>query len=342
MRVRAARQARRATWHHEAGEVLTAGVWTERAAGLGEDAEPLLAHHRPSGHGLLAVFDGAGGSGAGLAGHNGDGVPRSGAWVAARVARATTEEWFHEVVTRRTGDDPETLRLALSERLGHMHRPGARSILGTMRRALPTTVAALRYRPHPAGLAWQAYWAGDSRCFLLDPAHGLQQVSRDDTEESDALVLLTQDPPMTNVACADREFRVNRAAGETALPVTMVCATDGFFGYVHTPAGFEHVLLSTLAAARDLGHWAELLADDVTGYTGDDASLAVVAIGHGGFGELRARFAGRTRYVADEHWLPLRHALGGGHEQVATARADSWSRYRHGYERLMPWPGGTS
>ncbi len=336
MWVAAAEQPQRATWQYEAAGLLAAGVWTERTAGRGEDAEPRLAHHVATGRGLVAVFDGAGGAGAAGVGRGRDGIERTGAWVGSRVARAMTEQWFLDAVRHRLVADPGLLRDALAGGLGEVRRPGRRRIVGSMCRELPTTVAGLAYRIGLDRVEWQALWAGDSRCFSLDACRGLQQLSRDDTEEGDALVLLTEDPPMTNLASADREFRINHGYGDTAQPVVLLCATDGFFGYVHTPAEFEYVLLDALMGAQDLAHWAELLATDVAAYTADDASLALVAMGHRDFDELRDRFTGRATRLLDEHWLPMRRAVAGDRDQLVAARADSWTRYRHTYEDRMP------
>jgi len=325
-------------WYHDARghPLLALGVWTEKRAGLGEDAEPLLLHHRDSGYGLLAVFDGAGGAGAASAGRSDQGVERTGAWAGSRAARAATEEWFHDTTEGSRRRDPDGLRDHLATRLGQMRAPDRRKIIGTMRRELPTTLAALDYWVAADRTAWRVLWAGDSRCYLLDPAAGLQQLSRDDTDVDDALVALVEDPPMTNLLAADREFRVNAAHGEITGPGLLLCATDGFFGYVRSPADFEHVLLGTLVHAETAARWTELLVESVRSYTADDASLVLLGVGFDGFADLRQRYARRAAHVADAYWRPVRHAADGERAELVAARESSWARYRRGYEQRLP------
>ncbi|MET9732518.1 hypothetical protein ABZZ79_18275 [Streptomyces sp. NPDC006458] len=150
-----------------------------------------------------------------------------------------------------------------------------------MRRQLPTTLAAVHYHVPEGGseVRLRPLWAGDSRAYLLTPDAGLQVLTRDHTHESDTLELLRSDPPMTNVVCADRDFEIDSHPLTHRLPCVLVVATDGFFGYVHTPADFEAVLLRGLHEAGTVGEWADLIRRDVESYTADDASLALVALG---------------------------------------------------------------
>jgi serine/threonine protein phosphatase PrpC len=329
-------------WHDGGGRVrlLSLSAWTEKRPERGEDAEPLLLHHAPSDRGLLAVFDGAGGAGAAVTGRSVRGVDRTGAWVGARTARAATEEWFHRH-DAASSEPAETLRARLTVRLGEMRPEGRRKIGGTMRQVLPTTVAALNYQVTAEEVRWLSMWAGDSRCFLLTPSDGLQQLSRDDTESDDALALLLTDPPMTNLVSAEREFRVNTAPGAAPLPAVLITATDGFFGYVRTPAEFEHVLLSTMGTATDAGGWAEALCDRAHSASGDDASLALLAVGFGDFPDLQHGFAGRAGYVRARHWAPMEDVRPEDRDGLVAAREDSWMRYRPSYERRLParWSG---
>ena len=314
---------------------LTVGVWTEKKPGLGEDAEPLLLHNWAKHRGIAAVFDGAGGAGAASAGITQAGTERTHAWIASRAVRGLVEEWF--VDTRRPGPSPsDELRELLATGLGELRGGSVRKIVGSMRRELPTTLAAVAYRVRNAHIEWNVLWAGDSRTFLLSARDGLQQLSVDDTAADDALVLLVDDPVMTNMVCADRSFEINVARGESPMPCLLVAATDGFFGYVNTPAEAEHVLLDTLMAAESVDHWAMLLAETVGSYTGDDSSLAIVAFGFADIVELRSAFQRRNGVLATEHVAPMRRAADADRETFVAARAESWRRYRSDYERRMP------
>lgn len=309
---------------------LATSVWTEKKPGRGEDAEPLFVHQLSSGEGVVGVFDGAGGAGAAAAGTSASGLERTQAWLASRFTRALVEDWF--VGTDRVHED---LREHIASALVGARGTARRKILGTMRRELPTTMAVLHYRWGDETAEWAALWAGDSRAYVLDARAGLQQVTRDDTESSDALELLTQDPPMTNMVCADRPFEVHVARGSTNVPCVLVCATDGYFGYVTTPAEFEDVLLRTLERSETMRQWGNALADEVTGYTGDDASLVIVALGFTGFTQLRQELRERTSVVR-EHAAEVAAVAPGDLAALSAVRAASWARYREDYERLMP------
>jgi serine/threonine protein phosphatase PrpC len=315
-------------WHHEEQGLICLSVWTERIRDHGEDADPLVLLYRPSGRGLLAVFDGVGGAGRASAGRTPDGAAHTQAWVASRRLRGLVEEWF---VSDRPHDE---LGPHIAARLATDAKVHSR-MRGTIRREFPSTLAALDFRPLPDGrVSWDVLWAGDSRCYVAQPHLGLQQLSRDDTEGSDALALLVQDPPMTNMVCANREFALNRWQGRAPQPCVLIAATDGFFGYVATPAQFEHVLWDTLEQSSDAKQWADLLARRVSAYTGDDASLAVVALGFASFAQLCAAFHDRGHHLRAAHDEPVSRA--GDQQELTTAREDSWRRYQPGYERQWP------
>ncbi|ANP56936.1 serine/threonine protein phosphatase [Streptomyces griseochromogenes] len=335
-------------------------MWTERVAGRGEDAEPFVAHHMDSHQGLLAVFDGSGGAGAAPVWQAADRESRTGAWVGSRVARLATDVWFHDVAAEGEPATSETLHDYLQFFLGHA--PQRRSkISGTMRRQLPTTLAAVHYRlvrtQGEAGLELTPLWAGDSRAYVLRPGTGLQVLTRDHTRESDALELLRSDPPMTNLVCADREFEIDGQRLAYPLPCVLLAATDGFFGYVHTPADFEALLLRTLHEAGTVDEWADRVRREVQAYTADDASLAVVALGYHGFTDLRDQFAVRLAEVTDRYVRTRPRGLdrpspdaGGAVPVPAAAPEDpadlparvrawqdsTWHAYRAGYETHMP------
>lgn len=318
-------------WQHVDADLTAVSIWTERVTGRGEDADPLLLFHRPDLAGMLAVFDGVGGAGRSPAGTTVSGEPRTQAWVAARRARAIAEEWF---IHNGPFGDPDALRDAFANRLGEGTATRGR-IRGTIHREFPSTVAAIRFVVHPAEVHWNVLWAGDSRCYVAEPDIGLQQLSRDDVAGSDILEMLVQDPPMTNMVCVGRTFRVNAKRGRARLPCVLLCATDGVFGYVTTPALFELMLWETLESAQDTRHWAALLADRISSVTKDDASLVLVALGFGGLDVLRASFRARLRLLREEHGEPMAAIAPDDRAALVTAREHSWQAYRGNYERRM-------
>jgi hypothetical protein len=316
-------------WQHAESGLIAIGMWSERIPGRGEDAEPLVLFHRPTGRGLLAVFDGVGGAGRSTAGRTRDGAERTQAWVASRRVRGLVEEWFVNPAGEPTPAAHIAARLG-----GGVSRTGR--IRGRIHREFPTTFAGLSFEVTDRQVRWDVLWAGDSRCYVAEPSWGLQQLSRDDTEPSDALDLLVQDPPMTNLICVGADFGINRWRDSADLPCLLVCATDGCFGYVDTPAQFEHLLLETLLSAQDARHWAALLAERIGAVTGDDASLAVLALGLSDFGALKANFHERLELLRVQHAQPMRAALGAERSAFAVARERSWLAYRGAYERRLP------
>ncbi|MCG5214044.1 hypothetical protein [Streptosporangium sp. KLBMP 9127] len=330
-----ATRAQRTVWHHNGEGVLAIGVWTERNTGRGEDAEPLLAHHIPTAEGILGVFDGLGGSGAEIAHTSRDGTRRSSAWIGARVARIGVDSWFRHCVNERSSFEAQSLRVHLAKLLAEMRPLGRSKIVGSMRRSLPSTMAAIRYRLSGEQAECQILWAGDSRAYALNPRSGLQALTRDHTVETDGLEQLLQDPPLTNVLCADRDFTIDSHVLLLDLPCVLVCATDGFYGYVDTPAHFECHLLNTLQVSGHQREWAERLARQVSSYSGDDASLSLAALGFSDFEQLRESFGPRTREI-DTRYQPRDSLMRDDPATVRQWRTRTWSYYRSDYEQLMP------
>jgi serine/threonine protein phosphatase PrpC len=324
-----------ATWHVAAKSLTAVAAWSQKRQGLGEDAEPTFLHHLPSRRGVLGVYDGLGGAGARHAGHSRDGRQISHAFIAARLAHLTVQSWFATSVV--TGDPGPTLSERLAEVFAGARSAARNKLFGTLRRDFPTTLAIIEYQESRQSVEVTASWAGDSRCYLLTGECGLQQLSRDDSDVQDVLELLIADQPMTNVVSASGDFTIHhRKFSPFSLPCVLVCATDGFFGYVAAPALFEHVLLSELDRAENGSQWARNLAVRVRGYTGDDASLVLVALGFGSFKRMREGFTRRLRELEVEHAEVLGPV--DNRAEFVAARRRSWERYRRQYLRYLDWP----
>jgi hypothetical protein len=335
MRIAADTRPGAALWHHTEPWLLGVGVWTYQPYTRSEDAEPALVHHRPSHQGILAVFDGSGGAGGAPAHTSSDGTPRSGAWLGARAARAGLESWFRECVEAGGSFDVTELHRRFGELLTGLRPPRRSKVLGTAARELPTTMAAIRYVLNGGSVDCHALWAGDSRAYAFTPRSGLQPLTRDHTVESDGLAQLLEDPPLTNLICADRDFVIEPHDTVLDLPVVLLCATDGFFGYVSTPADFECHLLHTLQYASDGPDWARRLANAVEEYTRDDASLVIVAIGYADFDGLRRSFADRAGEIFGRYHSG-RPGADGEPAAIRRWRESAWRDYQPGYEQRMP------
>jgi len=334
------------TWSATVPNLQAIALWTEKVPGKGEDAEPTFLYDTVAQRGLIATYDGMGGAGSAPARRRRDGTELSGAFIASRLARAATQNWFQAQSSRIA--DPASLAAGLRDELSNQLAvererciPSSTKISGSLRRELPTTLAAIGFQVDPnGGMVAVSMWAGDSRTHLLTPHAGMQQLTRDDTPDGDALSLLINDAPMTNVVGADRPFVINDHTLQLQVPAVLVAATDGCFGYVATPAHYELLLLRALKRATTLDEWASLLATELAGFASDDTSLALVAVGYRDFADLRQSFAPRAQQLQAEHAAPFAGASPDDHQAFASLRQASWHQYRVGYEQLLP--GGPS
>jgi hypothetical protein len=89
--------------------------------------------------------------------------------------------------------------------------------------------------------------------------------------------------------------------------------------------------------AHSEGEWADLIRRDVQGYTADDASLALVALGYRDFAGLRNAFAQRHSVIFEI----CGRGRPEGAAEAATIRAwqdSTWHDYRTDYEAYLPAP----
>jgi len=324
---------------------------TAKVAGEGEDADPILRVGPDLG--LLGVFDGMGGAG-GRVYDTPDGR-HTGAWIASRFARNVVERLMLELIKPEWNlDGPATaaelhrvLASSLAARLDELKAPET-SLRSKLVKALPTTMTlAVLQRTDPAAgsYACHLFWAGDSRAYVVDPDAGAMQLTTDDLRSGgDAMRNLTDDSVMSNCISADTEFHINHRQVELQAPFLLLCATDGCFAYVRSPMHFEHLLLSTLRAARDASGWQRGLEAAVSAVTGDDAAMALLGLG-ADLGGFKQRFKDRTAELQRRFIDPLEELdgqlqraeqdLAALRARRAEAGAELWGAYKHGYERYL-------
>ena len=327
----------RAWWGDQAGALL-GGFYVEKLAGQGEDAEPIVVYRSPSDPLLLAVFDGMGGAGAAKATSSPHG-DRNHAYLGSRLARGVTEYWFEDV---NEFEQAESLAPSLVEHLRSWHRSGLKSIEpseslieSTLKKTLPTTLCAAVARHDGNSLVVDALWAGDSRVYLITPAEGLQQVTRDHCRQSDILGQLINDSPMNNQINAEASFYIDHHQTVTKLPALLLCCTDGVHGYVPTPGALEDVILSTLMEARSIEEWLSAMTERVVGYTSDDATLAIAALGFPSFGDLQHQFKTRREAIQHSQVDPFLRLTPDDRDGFVAARSLAWSSIRDTYEALL-------
>lgn len=333
------------------GPGLSFGFNLGKIAGQGEDSDPILRDGRELG--LVAVFDGMGGAG-GTVYETPDG-PRTGAYLASRLARDVVEqrmvalldpEWNLDGAAAAQ-DLQRSVRAALQARLVELKAP-ASGLRSRLLRALPTTMAlAALQRREPGGDRWACHllWAGDSRVYVFQPGPGAQQLTVDDIRDrGDAMANLREDSVVSNAMSADIEFVVHHRKIELTAPFLMIAATDGCFGYVPSPMHFEHLVLAALRDAPDTDSWSAAVQAAVSAVTGDDAAMATLGVGadHDSFREL---FAPRTAEL-EQRWVAPMDNLDADlrqHErkldELRTTRRERqvqlWATYKPGYERYL-------
>ncbi len=326
--------------------------------GQGEDADPIL-RFGPN-LGLVGALDGMGGAG-GTVYETPEG-PRTGAYIASRVARDLVERRMVELFEPEWQlDGPATatelhrvLVEGLAARLVELKAPTS-ALRSKLVRALPTTMALVALqRTEPAGASWAAhvFWAGDSRSYVLEPEAGARQLTIDDLRSGgDALHNLTDDSPMDNTISADKEFHVNYRQVALSAPCLVVSATDGCFHYARSPMHFEHLILSTLHDAENAEGWNSALQAEIAAVTGDDAALALLGVG-ADFAGFKDLFAERTRGLRRRFIEPLDEL----HSQVqqaerelaelrhrrSTLLRELWDAYKPEYERYLAAKGDGS
>lgn len=333
-----------------AGPALSFGFNLAKVPGEGEDSDPIVRDGRELG--LVAVFDGMGGAG-GTVYETPDG-PRTGAYLASRIARDVVEERMLALLDPEWNlDGPaaardlrRSVKRALADTLAGLNAP-ASGLRSRLLRALPTTMAlmALQRRERKGRWAGHVFWSGDSRVYVLDPATGAHQLTRDDVRDrGDALANLRQDSVMSNAMSADADFVVHHHQVELTAPFLAVAATDGCFGYVRTPIHFEHLVLSSLRDSAEAGSWSRLLQQRIAAITGDDAAMAVLGVG-ADHEEFRQLSAPRTAEIEQRCVVPLdelESEVGRAEQAVAEARrrhaalqTSLWAAYKPEYERYL-------
>lgn len=331
------------TWVIEAqSEVVGLALWSEKVVGKGEDALPSLLLNKTGKRGFLSVYDGLGGAGAAPASLL-DGTPISNAFESSRISREVSENWAAPVVDSLKVR-PGTLNSLNEDLHNELVRRGAeiaetgRGFSSSLKRTLPTTMAAINFDRSKETGKVRAIWAGDSRAYLFTPTGGLQQLTFDDTRAKDALEALVDDPPIENLVCADQDVELKTHTIATSGPFVALVATDGCFGYWPSPPIFEYEILKALIEASSYQQWAAALQQSISEVAKDDTSLSLVSVGFQSFIHLRSQFLARYSYLAETIFTPFAelHAAGSDRAAFEEYRASSWAGYRETYERIGP------
>lgn len=273
--------------------MISLTLWSERITNKGEDAFPACLIDEENNTGVIAVADGLGGSGS--TPYEIAGKTYTGAYLASRLAIEIVEYTFLEE------KDIDSFALKLFSNLQNSFSAKAsqlKNVHSKLRtkliRQLPTTLAGAAFKTALLNTYKKThhvhfFWAGDSRVYVLT-TNGLQQISKDNlTEELDAFENLLHDAPISNCIHANGDFELFSVKLSFQEPVILLCATDGCFGYLPTPMHFEYYLLATLhhPLVCTTEMWQTALQWTLETHTGDDISLALVALGFNNLKQLK-------------------------------------------------------
>ena len=279
---------------------------------------------------MVAVFDGCGGIGAQRYQNY---CEKTGAFMAARAVAGAAEQWFADDADAAKLENYIRAALRVCTRYGDQQVSRLRGSLG---KSFPTTMAAMVCAPAEADKAEDdkdenkvqadCFWAGDSRCYLLDQS-GLHQLTADDTPGgNDAMSNLTDDGVLTNVINGSEPFALHRKSYTFSPPCILFSATDGCFGYIATPMEFELLLLRTLMDSKSISEWKEHLFELFSEVSGDDFTMCLAGYGFKDFRDVQRRFSKRFSEL-DKLLEP---------EDV---RNNLWAKYRKEYEAYLKMDG---
>lgn len=310
----------------------------------GEDGPPVL-HVGDDGSQCAGVFDGLGGAGAKR--YETVEGSQSGARIAAYECSKTYAEWLtSDGKNYDLADLMHAIRVGL-DIVKQRFPSGNGPIKSKMIRDFPSTIAVTKVVPALDGCSATVAcgWAGDSRVYVLSPAHGLSQITQDHTKESvDAQQNLALDSPLSNFAYADGEFFLEHCEFNQNLPLAVIAATDGCFGYVSSPIYFELMIVRSLVDAESPEACRELLANAIKATTSDDATLVAVLCGWRTWDDVRRSF--ETRLIdlqatvarfddMSSQVSTLSDQLATANERKTNELAQLWAKYRRSYETRL-------
>lgn len=260
---------------------------------------------------IIASFDGCGGSGSKKY-ENYSG--KTGAYIASRAVCGGIKSWFCE--SGKDNEISEYIHEALSVCKQYADKAGR--IMGSLGKAFPTTAAIITGQISENKVDTTCYWAGDSRCYMLD-ADGLHQLTADDLDGQDAMSNLSNDGVMTNVINASTSFEVHNKKISFNSPCILLTATDGCFGYLNSPMEFEYLLSDSLIKAKNLHEWKVALNERMHNVTGDDYTLCVAICGFTDFEDIKKSFVKRNEYITEKYMNSQNDVN------------DMWNIYKKGY-----------
>ena len=307
----------------------------------------------PDGSGVVAVFDGLGGSGSTQ--YELEDASFTGAWIGSRIAKvvfSASLDWARKKPDFSVEFWMDEYKIAVNDILHSVWKKldkNPSKLRSSLIRPLPSTLSAIYFQPVEYGFSGWCLNSGDSRSYIMNPANGLQQISHDDiVTKADALETLHSSTRISNCLTADGKFSIHVYPFFVESPVIFISASDGCFDYVPFPANFEFILLDCLQMADSPGNWAIRLGSQFRAIAGDDVSLALSAIGWKDFSELKSTFVARHDFLLKNFANPVNEM----EDKVRAASEDDpvveaekqafrknlWEQYRVNYESFLKIP----
>lgn len=189
-------------------------------------------------------------------------LQRTGAYIGSRVVSDCVTEYFDDnpfsadfpinnsVLLKELQDYTEGLKKKIIEAMNQKKTElGAEPHPAKSMKLFPTTLSAITYFNGENALYNACIWAGDSRIYVLSPTKGLQQLSKDDADESEDSMM--SGTVMNNCLSADNEFHLNYLIYKVTEPCIIFACSDGVFDYVRSPLNLEWALLTTILNLKD-------------------------------------------------------------------------------------------
>lgn len=265
---------------------------------------------------IIACFDGLGGSGAKKY-ENYSG--KTGAYIASRAVCGGVSTWFNN--SNKENELLKYIQQALSVCKKYADNKTSR-ILSSLSKEFPTTAAIVTGNLNKNTIDINCFWAGDSRCYMLD-TNGLHQLTADDLDGQDAMSNLTNDGVMTNVINATTPFEIHGKNIVTDQPCILLTATDGCFGYLNSPMEFEYLLIDSLVESKNITEWKNSLDKRIRTVAGDDYTLCVAVCGFEDFNDIKSSFEKRNKFVAGKYVDSQKDVN------------DMWNIYKKEYSRYL-------
>ena len=295
---------------------------------LGDSGEDAYAYDfRRSDLHALAVFDGCGGSGAWK-------YPEfknaTGAFVAAQTVSKVFLNWAGSLTPDQIQDADllasqfhDVTKQALTKLKQSCAPMG---VSGSLVKSFPCTASAALVVPHQKdSFLFSGLNTGDSRIYILTP-DGLIQITRDDSRgHPDPLVSLQDNPPLSNLINADKDYTVNVTQLVLNPPCAVICATDGIFGFVRSPMDFEYLLLHSIQQASTLAEFEDIFKAAIMKLTGDDSVCLMAFYGWNSFENLKKRL--NSRYSRIEKLISTINSAPNA-EAVQKIIHDVWIPYK--------------